>query len=546
MKASGLVGAVARAGGRAGPTDGELLGRYARTRDEDAFRALVARHGQRVWGAAVRRAGDRHADEDAVQAAFLALARQADRLAGDACVAGWLHAVAVRAAARSRRRRPVELAADPPAPSADPLDALSAREVLAVIDTELARLPDRYRLPLLLCGLDGLSRDEAAARLGWPVGSLKGRLERGRELLRKRLARRGLAAGTGLLVVGTPLPAGLAAGVLAAVRGPTPAVAALAGAAVGASRWPLLLAAAMATVGLGLAVGPGLATKPTPVAVPQEKPAADVVTVTVLSDGKPAAGAKVWAFYRGDDLPAEDVPPAPTPTDAAGTARMPLPPAPKETWRGLCAFATDTAGQLGAVAFDERTGRAATIRLQPAADLAVRLLEPDGTPVSGATLTTRGFRVWAADRGPDTYYREDQFPLPRWLAVRKPASTDSAGRFRIPGVPAGHIVYLALETTGHGSGVIQARQGAADVLTLPKAGRLTLALAGALSPEQGKGLTVRVTMAGPRKLDGLWANPTRTLTLAGTPAQTETNLPAGEYELTPDAGGTAVYASPAT
>src|SRR5205814_4117695 len=95
--------------------------------------------------------------------------------------------------ARGRRRQLAALGRVPgPTPPADALAEVSGRELVTIIDDELARLPAAYRLPLLLCAVEGLSREEAARRLGWPAGSVKGRLERGRELLRTRLAKRGL------------------------------------------------------------------------------------------------------------------------------------------------------------------------------------------------------------------------------------------------------------------------------------------------------------------------------------------------------------------
>jgi RNA polymerase sigma factor (sigma-70 family) len=151
-----------------------------------------------VLGGARRRLADRHAAEDVFQATFLALARSAARLRGSGTLAGWLHTVACRLARKEQARaarRPRALAEEPPARRARPdaLAQLSGRELMQAIDEELACLPQCYRLPLLLCGVEGLARDEAAARLGWSLGALRGRLERGRELLRRRLAERGLA-----------------------------------------------------------------------------------------------------------------------------------------------------------------------------------------------------------------------------------------------------------------------------------------------------------------------------------------------------------------
>ncbi len=190
----------------AGGSDHDLLGRYACDRDEASFAGLVRRYGAGVWAACVRLAGP-DAD-DAFQTIFLTLARKAATV--DGALPAWLHAVARRVAAnlrRSARRRAAaesgaarpETAA-PPAPAAD----------LAVLEEELARLPERYCAVLVVCCLEGRSRDEAAAHLGWTGNQVKGRLERGRELLRRRLGRRGVEVGALLLA--------------AAATGPAPAV----------------------------------------------------------------------------------------------------------------------------------------------------------------------------------------------------------------------------------------------------------------------------------------------------------------------------------
>ncbi len=275
-------------------TDGQLLGRFLHDRDEAAFAELLRRHGPLVLGVARRRLADRHAAEDVAQAAFLALARQAARLRGQASVAGWLFTVAFRLArkeqARTARRSGLlpDDSATPAPPGGDPLAAVSGRELVAVIDEELARLPERYRLPLLLCGLDGLARDEAAARLGWSLGSLRGRLERGRELLRQRLEARGLevpAVLVGMLVAGSAeaVPPGLVEAVTrAALAAPAPAT------------WGALQMVALA-VGLLTAVGgAGLALRPGSVPAPPANPV----------DSPPAvveAGPRTDRF--GDPLP---------------------------------------------------------------------------------------------------------------------------------------------------------------------------------------------------------------------------------------------------
>jgi RNA polymerase sigma factor (sigma-70 family) len=185
--------------------DAALLRRFLRTRDEAAFAALVDRHGPMVLGTARRIVGDYHLAEDVFQAAFLTLARRAANLRRPAALPAWLHQTTCNLArsalrARQRRRRAETEAVN--RGSDNPLDEPSSSEQLALLDEELSRLPERYRLPVVLCCLEGRTQEEAAALLGWTPGSVRGRLERGRRRLKERLIRRGLtlavAAGAAL------------------------------------------------------------------------------------------------------------------------------------------------------------------------------------------------------------------------------------------------------------------------------------------------------------------------------------------------------------
>jgi RNA polymerase sigma factor (sigma-70 family) len=180
-------------------SDAALLGRFARLRDEEAFAALMARHGPMVLNVCCRVLGDAHAAEDAFQATFLVLACKAGRLRRPGRLPAWLYGVARRVALKARNAAarqhlyaaPAE-AAEPPDPRPEPLAVLTARDLLRVLEEEIQKLPGGYRMPVVLCCLEGLSQEEAARRLGWTAGSLKGRLERGRANLRTRVVRRGL------------------------------------------------------------------------------------------------------------------------------------------------------------------------------------------------------------------------------------------------------------------------------------------------------------------------------------------------------------------
>ncbi|AWM39507.1 ECF RNA polymerase sigma-E factor [Gemmata obscuriglobus] len=239
--------------------DPELLDRYVRERDQDAFAILVRRYGPLVFGVARRQLADRHRCEDVFQATFLALARSAARLGGRPALTNWLYTVALRLARKVRAQEFRSNTAEnaEPADAAferDPLAEITGRELVRVVDDELARLPERLRLPILLCCVQGLSREEAAQRLGWSPGSVKGRLERGRQKLAVRLAARGLAPSAVLLapLAAVTVPADLLARTVASALAPwarsaSPAVAALAAAGMRRLLPPAVLAACFVT-----------------------------------------------------------------------------------------------------------------------------------------------------------------------------------------------------------------------------------------------------------------------------------------------------------
>jgi RNA polymerase sigma factor (sigma-70 family) len=213
--------------------DREYLDRFARNRDESAFAALVGRYGASVWSVC-RRLVDRDQDaEDAFQATFLTLARKAGSIRGRGSLPAWLHGVARRIAANLRRdaRRRAAREADAAQPSRCENTDLTWQQGLAVLDEELARLPQRYRTVLIACCLDGRSRDEVAAHLGWSDGQVKGRLERARQTLRRRLERRGFDLAALLLAATVSrsgaaglsgAPAGLVATTVAAATATAP------------------------------------------------------------------------------------------------------------------------------------------------------------------------------------------------------------------------------------------------------------------------------------------------------------------------------------
>ena len=189
----GPIEGLFRRGTVSGLSEGQLLARFLGDRDEVAFEAIVSRHGPMVLGVCRRLLDDPHDVEDAFQATFLVLVRRARSLRDRDLLANWLYGVALRIATRCRRdrtRRRMKEGIEVQDVAA-PTDDTDLGELRSVIDVEVARLPGRFRAPIVLCYFEGLTHDQAAERLGCPVGTVRSRMAKARELLRTRLARRG-------------------------------------------------------------------------------------------------------------------------------------------------------------------------------------------------------------------------------------------------------------------------------------------------------------------------------------------------------------------
>ena len=277
MPSSSLIHALTLSVADASVPDGELLARFSRTGDGAAFELLVRRHAEMVWRVCRSELPrDRHSAEDAFQTAFVVLARKAGSVRGPA-LAGYLFRVARHAALRVRKRvgTVADFTADISIEPAQP-DGDSA----AVVE-EVEWLPDKFRLPVLLCYFEDCTHAEAADRLGWAVGTVASRLARAKDRLRIRLTHRGLALPAVLAGVGVPTMAVRAAAAMATTPLAVPAgISELSREVMMAmantnTKWlaGAALAAVLLTGGLGLMVltaGPGT-ENPKPAAKPSSK-----------------------------------------------------------------------------------------------------------------------------------------------------------------------------------------------------------------------------------------------------------------------------------
>jgi RNA polymerase sigma factor (sigma-70 family) len=193
---------VALAQDAQGMTDAELLECFVSKKNNEALEAIVQRHGTMVWGVCRRVVGNHHDAEDAFQATFLVLVRKAASIKPRDMVTNWLYGVAhqtamkARATSMTRKVREKQVVEFPEHETTkqDPWHDLQP-----LLDQELSRLPEKYRVLLVLCDLEGKTRAEVAQQLGCPEGTVAGRLARARTMLAKRLTRHGLIFSGGSL-----------------------------------------------------------------------------------------------------------------------------------------------------------------------------------------------------------------------------------------------------------------------------------------------------------------------------------------------------------
>jgi RNA polymerase sigma factor (sigma-70 family) len=469
--------------------DSQLVDRFVSCRDEEAFETLLHRHGGLVWGVCRRMLKDSHLAEDAFQATFLVLAREASSIRKRQSVSSWLYGVAYRLASRVRsdstRRQQCEgrmRAANEPDPTTD----IIRRELRPVLDEELQALPEKYRAPLILCHLQGKTHEQAAQELGWPVGTMSRRLDKGRELLRQRLTLRGVTVSAALLTVTlanestAAIPAGLVATTLRTAilfaSGTTAASALVSASALTLAEGLIkdaaitkLKIAAVSLIGVALATGtgtlvvramngartqsesrqhaetvveepalnqPGSSVEPAEVARPTMTAGGRVLDRT----GKPVAGAKVYLSEWSPEEPTfQSVfnfksEPAQTATDAAGKFQLKDAPVsrPGANLWDLVVVAPGHALAFKPALFAD-DNRGSTFVLGPEAILAGRLVDPDGKSVAGAGVDLLAVAGLHDSAVPSRWSAGNLHLSPSQIPIK--GKTDRDGKFAIRGVP---------------------------------------------------------------------------------------------------------------
>jgi RNA polymerase sigma factor (sigma-70 family) len=486
-------------------SDRQLVELFLAGRDGAAFEAIVRRHGPIVYRVCWRVLRQEQDTEDAFQATFVLLAQRVHTLRKRASLASWLHGIAHRVALKAKAEAAVRRCREQRATkSGGPTDQVTWEEVRGLLDSELAGLPEKWRLPLVLCYLEGRTHDEAAEQLGWSVRTLRRRLDEARTALGRRLSRRGVAVPAALSAI-LFSDCAVSAALPARLVGPAVEAAAriAAGKAVGTAlvsakvlAWAegvhktMMLSKLKTTLALVLTAGviagaaagmglPVLAAHRPPLqpdraeerdeaagarsadaprqASPADKPATQTRIAArgrVLDpDSKPVAGAKLYLGYTG----AKDVT-YPVRATSGDDGRFEFTIERSELDK---VDSGEPTIQVLAVAegfgCDWATLNAAaeelTLRLAQDVPVSGRILDPDGKAVVGARVMVRG--VSAAPGDDLGRYVEEarkgfgiafakhwEGPLPGQPAVR---TTGADGRFRCTGVGRERVVYFRVE-----------------------------------------------------------------------------------------------------
>jgi RNA polymerase sigma factor (sigma-70 family) len=386
-----------------GQSDGQLLGEFVAGQDKVAFAALVRRHGPMVLAVCQRILGNASDAEDAFQATFLVLVRKAAALVSRRVVGDWLHGVARRTALNARRlaaRRHVkeQQMARPEAQTEE-----VRNDWLPLLDEALSRLPPKYRLPIVLCDLESRSRREAAQRLGWPEGTVAGRLSRGRSLLAKELARHGLV---------------ISSGSLAAALGPSAASAAV----------PSAMVESTVHVASILAMGTGIA-QAAQGAVPAKVVAlAEMVVkamfLTKIKVASCAAGMACLALVAGVALVLGS-----GPKPASGAAAGPTKVNQQSDAGKTDPEAEQLVRQLGSDVFAKREAASKELaKMGARAALAVRAGMKEGDLETVKRCEKVWPKLWKTEIERPEADRMAGFTHPLWVRFRKVAGDDASSR----------------------------------------------------------------------------------------------------------------------
>lgn len=461
------------AGAPAGPewSDANLLGRFVRERDETSFALLVERHGRLVWGVCRHLLGHEQDAEDAFQATLLVLARKAGSIRKRRSLASWLYGVAYRTALKKRttlaRRHKYEQRVEL-RQAEGPVSEATLRELQAILDREVERLPEKLRAAFVLCCLEGKSKSEAAAELGWPEGSVAGRVSQARKQLQQRLVRRGLTLSAALCAVtvaenkaSAAMPALLADGAVkaalsfaagqaladAAVPARAVALAESVLRATSAARLKIVLVAVLVLGLFGGGAGAWVkfapANKPdddvasteahAPIPDRQERPAPGKEPVTVVGrvvapGGQALSGARVAAAAQPRVVPHEldarfqNETMGTGSSDQKGSFQLSMPGDVRER-NGITLVASAPGYGLAWKLIRELNQQEVPLELDPGQSAHVRLLDEHGKPAAGATVHVAGIskKRYAGDLL--------QFPEPPDRSIPWPAPmvTDAEG-----------------------------------------------------------------------------------------------------------------------